>query len=267
MPEDEWEKKKVLIMVKAQPQQSHKYIETVCTAGITEDSKWIRLYPMPFRTMGKSQQFQKYQWVEVNVRRRPGDHREQSFKPDLQTLKIVSEKISSKNNWEGRNKFVLPTLLPSVEYMVENYPKVSLGIIKPKEIIDLVIEELKADDKEDYHQLIMVFDEEASISTPIKKLKYKYSYKFLCNDPRCTKAHKLSIIDWELGALINNASKINPDYEYINKQVKKRFYEELCSKERDTHFILGNKFPYPSYMVLGVYYPKIDLQLSLDLGI
>jgi hypothetical protein len=39
----------VLIVVKTAPNPSNKYRETVCTVGITEQGKWIRLYPLPYR--------------------------------------------------------------------------------------------------------------------------------------------------------------------------------------------------------------------------
>ena len=43
------EVKNVLVTVKAYPNLSRKYGETVCVAGIDLDSKqWIRLYPIPF---------------------------------------------------------------------------------------------------------------------------------------------------------------------------------------------------------------------------
>ncbi len=43
-----WEKKRVLVTVKAYPEKSKKYGEVVCTIGLTEEGEWIRLYPIPF---------------------------------------------------------------------------------------------------------------------------------------------------------------------------------------------------------------------------
>ena len=57
------EKKKILITVKTIPTESSEYEETVCTAGITEDKKWIRIYPVPFRKLDDSQRYKKYQWI------------------------------------------------------------------------------------------------------------------------------------------------------------------------------------------------------------
>jgi len=49
MVQTPYERKKVLITVKAYPQPSRSYDELVCTAGILEDGSWIRIYPVPFK--------------------------------------------------------------------------------------------------------------------------------------------------------------------------------------------------------------------------
>lgn len=71
--------KKILITVLTYPTPSHKYIETVCTAGITEEGDWIRIYPIKLRMLeGK---IQKYHWYIFDVEPRPSDKdlRKESF--------------------------------------------------------------------------------------------------------------------------------------------------------------------------------------------
>jgi hypothetical protein len=47
-----FETKQILITIKAYPNPSKKYVETVCAAGIDlKQNKWIRLYPVPFRDL------------------------------------------------------------------------------------------------------------------------------------------------------------------------------------------------------------------------
>jgi len=69
------ERKRVLITVKAYPLPSRSYDELVCTAGITEDSKWVRIYPVPFRFLRDEGQYSKYQWVEIDLEGRQDDFR------------------------------------------------------------------------------------------------------------------------------------------------------------------------------------------------
>ena len=44
-----WERKRLLLAVKAYPERSRKHGDVVCTAGITEEGEWIRLYPIDFQ--------------------------------------------------------------------------------------------------------------------------------------------------------------------------------------------------------------------------
>jgi hypothetical protein len=47
-PTPEFAKTKVLILVMTYPHPSKKYTEIICTAGITEDMEWVRLYPIDY---------------------------------------------------------------------------------------------------------------------------------------------------------------------------------------------------------------------------
>jgi hypothetical protein len=266
MNSNAWNKKRVLITVKAYPQFSKKYIETVCTAGITEDGQWIRIYPLPFRNLPKDKQFSKYQWIEIELQRNENDNREQSYRPKLSSITIVSPVLSTKNSWSARNDVVLKTVAPSLEYLKENYPKTSLGIIRPKQILGFVAEKSPKNEMEEYQQLVMNFGDDGAveITSPLRPIPYKFSYMFLCDDVNCKKPHKLSIIDWELGSLIYNLQKSGRADEEIKKMVENKYFEFMCSPTKDTHFIVGNKYPYPdTFMVLGVYYPDAVRQLSL----
>lgn len=50
-----WNRERILVTVKAYPNPSKKYIETVCVAGVTESGQWIRLYPIPYRFLAYEQ--------------------------------------------------------------------------------------------------------------------------------------------------------------------------------------------------------------------
>ncbi len=60
MPEEEYERTRVLVTVMTYPHPSSKYGELVCTAGITEALEWVRLYPIDYRYRLREQQFHKY---------------------------------------------------------------------------------------------------------------------------------------------------------------------------------------------------------------
>lgn len=69
----EFIKKRVLIIVRTYPVPAQKGVEVSCTAGVTDDGKWIRLFPLPYRLLEDASKFAKYQWITVNVTKAKGD--------------------------------------------------------------------------------------------------------------------------------------------------------------------------------------------------
>ena len=99
---------KILITVKTYPTLSEKYDELVCTAGFREDGTWIRIYPVPFRKLDYENQYQKLQWIEMDVVKNTSDFRPESYRPaNIEKVFVVGEKIGTKNDWALRKNIVL----------------------------------------------------------------------------------------------------------------------------------------------------------------
>lgn len=62
-----WQTIEVLITVKAYPNPSRSQSEAACIVGVRRDGGFVRLYPVPFRSLEDEQQFKKYQWIRVRV--------------------------------------------------------------------------------------------------------------------------------------------------------------------------------------------------------
>jgi len=79
------------------PHPSRGYSELVCTAGITRSLEWVRLYPIDYRYRARSQQFRKYQWINVGLASRGAgnDKRRESRRPDLDSIRILGEPLST----------------------------------------------------------------------------------------------------------------------------------------------------------------------------
>jgi hypothetical protein len=88
---------KILITVKTYPTLSEKYDELVCTAGFREDGSWIRIYPVPFCKLDYKKQYNKWQWIEMDITKNTSDFRPESFRPkDIDKDFIVGNKIDLK---------------------------------------------------------------------------------------------------------------------------------------------------------------------------
>jgi hypothetical protein len=100
------EKKRILITVRTYPTPATKGVEVSCTGGITEDWKWIRLFPMPYRFLRPDQRFSKYQWIEATVIKASSDTRPESYHIDRDSIKIISERIPTTNAWQKRKEVI-----------------------------------------------------------------------------------------------------------------------------------------------------------------
>ena len=198
------ERLKVLITVKTYPIPSAKYGELVCTAGVRDTGEFIRLYPVNFRDQPYGKQYRKYQWIEVEAHRHGGrDIRRESFRPDCETLRLIGEPIQTRRgDWTERAKYVLRNISQSIEELKaiqteENRNKrllTSLGIIRPKEVLDLVAvptdENWKTTFEMELKQQRIWEDRNNSLQLP-RKVPYQFKYEFFCDDPNCKKPHRM----------------------------------------------------------------------------
>lgn len=101
-----WKRERILILVKAYPQPSKKYGESVCTAGITSSGNWIRIYPVEFRNLPIESKFEKWSWIEANIIK-SSDPRPESHKIDHDSI-INLHKIDTSRYWKSRKEILLP---------------------------------------------------------------------------------------------------------------------------------------------------------------
>lgn len=101
-------KTRVLIAVMTYPHPSQRHQELVCTAGITAAGEWVRLYPIDYRYRPNHQRFRKYQWIEIGLAERGSgnDDRRESRRPDLDSITISGEPLSSADGWAARKEVV-----------------------------------------------------------------------------------------------------------------------------------------------------------------
>lgn len=247
---------KILILVKTYPNPSQKYEETVCTAGITEDGNWIRLYPLNFRRARRDQQFKKYQWVSVGLAPKgaDGDSRPESRTPDTETLTLLNVlETQHDKNWTARRKLIdsLPQRTLKECEQIYAYNRTSLSVVVPQEIMDINVESNPVepgDETIDFKQIDLFGHQ----SLPLTRLPYKFQYIFRCRDD--DKPHRIMIEDWELGTLFLKMRRDHDEQTAIQK-VKDKFLGELCSPNKDTRFFMGTHSRWGKWLVLGVFYP------------
>jgi hypothetical protein len=269
---------KVLITVKTYPLPSNKYEELIITAGVLEDGKWVRIYPIPFRSLPLEKKFEKYEWIQLDLVRNTSDFRPESYRPktDASNIQILG-KLGTDHNWEERKKYVLQEVSTSFEELIslaKSETKKSLATFRPMEIIDFIIEEDTRTWKEqwiaNYEQYgLFDIDEkgEGILRKIINKVPYKYSYRFLCENEN--KPRTLMIEDWEIGALYWNClNQVGGDETEANKLVRKKYFEEFLNR-KEIYFFVGttkkfhNVAPNP-FVIIGMFYPPKHQENNID---
>ena len=257
---------KVLITVKTYPIPSDTYDELVCTAGVTEEGDLIRLYPINFRDLPYTLKYKKYQWIQVRASKHgTRDRRKESYRPVDGSLRTLGEPLGTKDNWRERAKYVLKNKAGSIEDLLErqNVDQTSLGIFKPKAVHDLVI---KRDDEPEWKPEYLaalkqnrLWETRKASRTPLRKVPFKFYYRFRCDDPRCRGNHRMSIHDWEVGALFWRCVDGGDSEEVAANKVKSRFLNDICGPDKETYFYVGTVHGHPrSWIVLGTFYPKAE---------
>lgn len=251
-----YSKKRVLLTVKAYPEISQKHGESVCTAGITEDGEWIRMYPLPLMTFRKNP-IPRYSWIEVECTKVTERifNRKESYKIHPETIKIVDDSLTkSPVNWKARNSIILALLSKSIEELKENFDKdkTSLGLIKPKKVIEFFqTGEMTEHEKEinlDIQKTI--FGEKYPV---LEKLPHMFHYKFLCEAEGC-RGHDMTCEDWELFQSFRSWRCKYTDHKTLWEKLYYKYYTYFTEK-RDLYFYMGTHSRYKVWMIIGLYYP------------
>lgn len=252
----------VLVTVKATPQLSRTYGDTVCVAGIALNPlRLVRLYPVPFRYLDGSQQFKKYDLISVRVRNAGSDGRPESLKLDAGSVEIYDH----LDKWSTRAPYVEPLVGGSLCQLQRlarsdlNAP--SLAIVPPAQVSRLEISKHAGWTPEQRHRF-EVYAQQGDLlreAEPhiLEAPRLEARLVFRCNEAACAGAHRVKIIDWELTALQRRYSRAS-DAE-VERVVREKFLTQMFASRRAPAIFLGNQEAVTrrqQYMALGVYYPK-----------
>jgi hypothetical protein len=265
-------KERILITVKTYPTISREYSELVCTAGLRTDGSWIRIYPVPFRSLSEFEKYKKYQWVDMQVFQNKSDQRPESFRPALDSIEL-QEVVGTDDEWRERRNLVLDkgVVYSDLAEIIElnRQGKLSLATFKPTKILDFVWEETekewdadKIEELEIKSQQQDLFGDSREYLKIVKKLPYKFFYEF--EDCRGTRS-RLMIEDWEIGALFWNCMESHEGNEVeALRDVHNKYYTQYAMN-KDVYLFLGTTLKWDRrgrnpFLIIGVFAPPFKTQ-------
>ena len=250
-----WEKKRITIVTKAYPEPSAKYGDVACTAGITDKGEWIRLYPIDMRHFIGRNKISKFDIIEAEIKRdndKLGRKESHKVRPD--SIRVIDKSLTiSKRDWPRRNSIILPKLNESVQALRDAYneDKTSLGIVRPTEILDFIkTEELEIFEIDSWSFTINL---DGTVIPKVTKIPHIFKYHFKC---RCCEEgeHIMQCEDWELFQAYLGFGHHYRDVDTLWEKLRDRFYIRML-KERNLHFLMGMYSQYPTWFIIGLYYP------------
>lgn len=240
----------------------------MCTAGITRNHEWVRLYPVDYRYRSRDQQFHKYQWINVGLANRGAgnDNRCESRRPDLDSIRILGPPLSVKQGWRERREVIERLPVHTVNQLKSLYEsnRVSIGIVQPAEMLDLEIEPARPEWKPEWQALLDQMTLFGDAPRELAKIPFKFRYVFRCEDNDTD--HHAMIEDWELGVLYLKERERKASERLAAESVKEKYLNWMFRKDREPLLFMGTTFPYNSWVVIGVFYPPKQRQGLLDLG-
>lgn len=254
------------ILVKAHPQPSKTYQETVCVAAVTEDgSRMLRLYPIRYRRLPKEAQFDRFDLVELRVELSKNDHRPESLHVEEDSIRILERGSALRPETKVQlwKQHVAPSLTALKAENRSN--RRSLGIIKPDPgSVRFYVKTVDQGDDRDREANASMFEQAALFETELPKLKpsgYLFGYRFTSAGV----THEQIIHDWE----------VQTAYFYYQRKYGERALDMLKENYQtvipgqNLHLIQGTMKAHPTnFIIIGLLRSQVspeqmDAQLSL----
>lgn len=237
-------KERLLVLAKAYPEFSSKYGYTICTAGITENGEWRRIYPIPFDVYLKAK-YSKRHWIEYEIREDDNpDARKESRKIDLDSIKVGGKEDSESIRNMLRDRII------SLEKLAVEFKKdrTSLCVIKPRldgfELRDRIMDKSKSDFIKFQTTLTPTFRPDLFEKLP--------SYEFRCCKD-CA-GHKIFCEDIEAVEVYRKMKYKYNDPGECESAVRYKLYDWM--KKRELFFIIGTHFVYGTPIIISLIYPE-----------
>lgn len=245
---------RVRILVKAFPQHSDKYQETVCCAGVTDDAQLIRLYPITYRRLAKENQFNRYDLIEATLTKASNDGRPESYRVDHDSIRVVER----ATNLTDANKVRLwqPHILSSLTALEDEHRANgrSLGIIQPDSAsLKFFWRDAEQEDQDDTRGVQASLFE--APLRPLKPQEFTFFYRYTSGGAE----HTQSIQDWEVQAAYLAYQREYGSREKALQMMAQEYGQNIPT--RNLHFIMGNMAKRQwQFIVIGLLRSGLDPQ-------
>ncbi|WP_442931209.1 hypothetical protein [Micromonospora sp. NBC_00389] len=252
---------RLLITVKAAPNPSARYGETVCVGALSMGppwTGWVRLYPIHYRELDDDSKFHKYDIVHLEALPARQDQRRESWKPIVDTI-TTERHIASRQSRRNLLDPLVEDSMCRLNKQTRDDPSArSIALIRVADISALQVKRHPGWSAEDRKKIAGYLNQldllEPAKRSPLQAPRFTGAYRYRCADRHC-RGHQQTLWDWEFVALQHRLSQLT-DAEAAD-QLRHKFLTQLCAADRDVAFYVGNQAARPqSFSIGGVYAPR-----------
>lgn len=244
-----------IIIVKAAPQLSAKHGETVCTAGITRQRQWVRLFPIAFRTLQEAQQFGRWDVVQYAWQPPRDDKRAESRRVQHHSLAVTG-------SFQKDLRFGLITPMIKTSLADERAHGRSLAFIRPairKFIIEKKPDDEIAEERGRFQAAAKQTDLFLEPIIPYQPCPYRFKYDYQIADGKRIGTCQ----DWETEATFFKWRELYSEVEAL-KRMQAKWGEEM--PKGGLLFAMGTHSLYPDVWLINGLIQMAEVgQLSFDL--
>lgn len=257
-PSAEWTEKKVLILGRASPEPSKKYIETVCTGGITETGELLRLYPIPFRYLQDDRKYKLWSWASFEVQKNPKDKRIESYIVRENSIQILAQLKSKAEQFSLLQKAIFPDLEELHRLYKSEWR--SLGVVEI-EWVGFKARERKTpwEVRKPYTRQFRLFE----AVKPLEQTPIELRISFRCkNNPNC-KNHESLLFGWEYVQALRNFTRTYGSIENAFEQIALALRDRFADSSKRAFALVGTHSRFPVWMVAQLYWFDRNLPRQL----
>lgn len=254
------QKIRVRILVKAFPQPSQQYDETVCVAGVDVDaSALLRLYPIRFRQLPPEQKFKRFDLVQMQVELPRSDTRPESRHVVEDSIRVIGH--AKELTDEARVRLWRPFIAQSLKTLQAEYKSRSFGIIRPDNgSLRFTVKRIDETDAADQELSASVFQQASlfeSPLTPLQRPEFSFGYRFTSGGH----PHEMQLHDWEVQAAYLRFRSLYGDDAMGKLRIQ---YEQIIPKQHP-HFIMGTMHKRPwMFIIIGILRSTLDPAILSD---
>lgn len=242
---------RVCVLVKAYPQPSEQYEETVCVAGIEIGTgRFLRLYPIPYRRLPPDRRFGRYDVIEVELWRDTSDPRPESHKVNPDSIRITQH--GTQTTARSHIELWSRSITPGIEQL-ENAcgpTKVTLGIIPVDTGSMKLAWEPVAKDGDDDKPLTAWMARQGQLLNDSALPPLAVDYSFFLTFKSCGAQRRKRLMDWEAQATYASYRRKYGDGAL--DKMREAYEQDIA--QANPHLFLGTmkKLPFAQFVLIGV---------------